>query len=70
MAPKIFTFRVIELWVAKQPQEALAWASSISWPNMIGVDLLGVCIATLPHNASTGRGNACRFWRPEYLNRR
>jgi hypothetical protein len=39
-APKIFTFRVIELWVAKQPQEALAWAASISWPNMIGVDLL------------------------------
>ena len=38
--PKIFTFRVIELWVAKQPQEALAWAASISWPNMIGVDLL------------------------------
>jgi hypothetical protein len=39
-APKIFTFRVIELWVAKQPQAALAWAASISWPNMIGVDLL------------------------------
>jgi len=39
-APKIFTFRVIELWVAKQPQEALAWAASISWPNMTGVDLL------------------------------
>jgi Protein of unknown function (DUF2934) len=39
-APKIFTFRVIELWVAKQPQEALAWAASISWPNMIGVDFL------------------------------
>lgn len=39
-APKIFTFRVIELWVAKQTQEALAWAASISWPNMIGVDLL------------------------------
>ena len=38
--PKIFTFRVIELWVAEQPQEALAWAVSISWPNMIGVDLL------------------------------
>ena len=38
--PQIFTFRVIELWVAKQPQEALAWAASISWPNMIGVDLL------------------------------
>jgi Protein of unknown function (DUF2934) len=38
--PKIFTFRVIELWVAHQPQEALAWAVSISWPNMIGVDLL------------------------------
>jgi len=38
--PKIFTFRVIELWVAKHPQEALAWAASISWPNMIGVDLL------------------------------
>jgi Protein of unknown function (DUF2934). len=39
-APKIFAFRVIELWVAKQPREALAWAASISWPNMIGVDLL------------------------------
>src|SRR5262249_32961338 len=39
-APKIFTFRVIELWVAKQPHEALAWAASISWPNMTGVDLL------------------------------
>jgi len=39
-APKIFTFRVIELWVAKQPQEALAWAASISWPNMISIDLL------------------------------
>jgi hypothetical protein len=38
--PKIFTFRIIELWVANQPQEALAWAASISWPNMIGVDLL------------------------------
>jgi hypothetical protein len=38
--PKIFAFRVIELWVAKQPQEALAWAASISWPNMIGVDIL------------------------------
>src|SRR5499426_4436457 len=39
-APKIFTFRVIELWVAKQPQEALAWAASISWPDMTGEDLL------------------------------
>jgi hypothetical protein len=39
-APKIFTLRIIELWVAKQPQEALAWAASISWPNMIGVNLL------------------------------
>jgi Protein of unknown function (DUF2934) len=38
--PKIFTFRVIEHWVAKQPQASLAWAASISWPNMIGVDLL------------------------------
>src|SRR5215475_6231033 len=43
-APKIFTFRVIELWVAKQPQEALAWAASISWPNMTGVDLLQLFI--------------------------
>jgi len=40
LAPKIFAFRVIELWVAKQPHEALAWAASISWPNMIGVDIL------------------------------
>src|SRR5262245_7101532 len=39
-APKIFNFRVIELWFAKQPKEALAWAASISWPNMTGVDLL------------------------------
>jgi hypothetical protein len=39
-APKIFTFHIIELWVAKQPQEALARAASISWPNRIGVDLL------------------------------
>ncbi|HKQ93396.1 MAG TPA: DUF2934 domain-containing protein [Blastocatellia bacterium] len=38
--PKIFTFRVIELWVVHQPQEALAWAASISWPDMIGVDIL------------------------------
>jgi len=43
-APKIFTFRVIELWVARQPQEALAWAASISWPNMTGVDLLQLFI--------------------------
>ena len=51
--PKIFTFRVIELWVAKQPQEALAWAASISWPNMIGVDLLQLFLdaarKTAPH---------------------
>jgi Protein of unknown function (DUF2934) len=39
-APKIFTFRVIELWASKQPQEALAWAASISWPQFTGVDLL------------------------------
>jgi hypothetical protein len=39
-APKIFTFRVIDLWVSKQPQEALAWAASISWPQFTGVDLL------------------------------
>jgi Protein of unknown function (DUF2934) len=52
-APKIFTFRVIELWVAKQPQEALAWAASISWPQSIGVDLLQLFIEaarkTLPN---------------------
>jgi hypothetical protein len=52
-APKIFTFRVIELWVAKQPQEALAWAASVSWPNGIGVDLLQLFLdaarKTMPH---------------------
>jgi hypothetical protein len=43
-APKIFTFRVIELWASKQPQEALAWAASISWPQFTGVDLLQLFI--------------------------
>jgi len=38
--PKIFTFRVIELWASKQPREALSWAASILWPNGIGVDFL------------------------------
>jgi hypothetical protein len=51
--PKIFTFRVIELWASKQPQEALAWAASISWPNSIGVDNLQLFIdaarKTLPN---------------------
>jgi len=52
-APKIFTFRVIDLWASKQPQEALAWAASISWPRTIGVDLLQLFIEaarkTLPN---------------------
>jgi hypothetical protein len=52
-APKIFTFRVIELWASKQPQEALAWAASISWPQSTGVDLLQLFIEaarkTLPN---------------------
>src|SRR5262245_15162358 len=52
-APKIFTFRVIELWASKQPQEALAWAASISWPQFTGVDLLQLFIEaarkTLPN---------------------
>ncbi len=38
--PKWFLFGVIDLWGSKQPQEALAWAASISWPNMFGVNLL------------------------------
>jgi uncharacterized glyoxalase superfamily protein PhnB len=39
--PKLFNFGLIELWAAKQPQEALAWVASISWPhvNLMGVDL-------------------------------
>ena len=52
-APKIFTFRVIDFWASKQPQEALAWAASISWPRAIGVDLLQLFIEaarkTLPN---------------------
>jgi hypothetical protein len=52
-APKIFTFRVIEIWGTKQPREALAWASSISWPQSIRVDLLQLFIEaarkTLPN---------------------
>jgi Protein of unknown function (DUF2934) len=52
-APKIFTFRVIELWASKQPQEALAWCASISWPRSTGVDLLQLFIEaarkTLPN---------------------
>jgi hypothetical protein len=40
LVPKIFTFRVIELWASKQPREALAWAATILWPNGIGVDFL------------------------------
>src|SRR6266511_2579129 len=47
-APKIFTFRVIELWVAKQSQEALAWAASVSWPQFTGVDLLQLFIEAAP----------------------
>jgi hypothetical protein len=51
--PKIFTFRVIELWASKQPQEALAWAASISWPLSIGVDhvqlFLDAARKTLPN---------------------
>ena len=51
--PKIFTFRVIELWASKQPQEALAWAASISWPISIGVDhvqlFLDAARKTLPN---------------------
>jgi hypothetical protein len=38
--PKGFNFGVIELWGSRQPQEALAWAASIWWPNMIGADIL------------------------------
>jgi PhnB protein len=40
--PKKFNFGLIELWAAKQPQEALAWAASISWLvfNNSGVDIL------------------------------
>jgi len=37
--PKFFNFGVVELWASKQPQEALAWAASIRWPDMVGVDL-------------------------------
>jgi DUF2934 family protein len=52
-APKIFTFRVIELWASRQPREALAWAASISWPQFTGVDLLQLFIdaarKTLPN---------------------
>src|SRR5215510_13617601 len=52
-APKIFTFRVIELWASKQPQEALAWAASISWPQSTGGDFLQLFIEaarkTLPN---------------------
>jgi hypothetical protein len=51
--PKIFIFRVIELWGSKQPREALAWAASISWPQSTGVDLLQLFIEaarkTLPN---------------------
>src|SRR5262245_3648628 len=51
--PKIFTFRVIELWASKQPQDALAWAASISWPISIGVDhvqlFLDAARKTLPN---------------------
>jgi hypothetical protein len=51
--PKLFTFRVIDLWASNQPHEALAWAASISWPNGIGVDLLELFIdaarKTLPN---------------------
>jgi hypothetical protein len=53
LGAKIFSFRVIELWASKQPQEALAWAASISWPNSIGVDLLQLLLdaarKTLPN---------------------
>jgi Pentapeptide repeats (8 copies)/TIR domain len=38
--PKWFQFGVIELWGTRQPQAALAWAASISWPNMGHVGLL------------------------------
>jgi hypothetical protein len=31
--PKKFNFGLIEIWATNQPQEALAWAASISWPN-------------------------------------
>jgi hypothetical protein len=52
-APKIFTFRVIELWASKQPREALAWCASISWPRAIGADFLQLFIEaarkTLPN---------------------
>jgi DUF2934 family protein/TIR domain-containing protein len=51
--PKWFRFGVIELWGTKQPQEALAWASSIAWPNMVGADFLQILLnaarKTLPH---------------------
>jgi hypothetical protein len=52
-APKIFTFRVIELWASKQPREALAWCASISWPRFTGADFLQLFIEaarkTLPN---------------------
>jgi hypothetical protein len=31
--PKLFNFGLIDIWATNQPQEALAWAASISWPN-------------------------------------
>jgi hypothetical protein len=51
--PKFFNFGVIELWATKQPQEALAWAASISWPNMIGVDFLQLFLNAARSNQIT-----------------
>jgi hypothetical protein len=31
--PKLFNFGLIDIWATNQPQEALAWAASISWPH-------------------------------------
>jgi hypothetical protein len=51
--PKGFNFGVIDLWGTRQPQEALAWAASIWWPNMVGADflqlLLNAARKTLPN---------------------
>jgi hypothetical protein len=52
--PKFFNLGVIELWVAKQPQEALAWvASTLSWPQhglvTFHQDFLNEARKTLPN---------------------
>src|SRR5262245_10580910 len=52
--PKFFNHGVIELWVAKQPQEALAWvASTLTWPQHglvdFHLDFLNKARKTLPN---------------------